>query len=135
MIQTSMDITGTTAKEAEHTISGSINSLQAAVKNLVVGFGDADADMQMLCENVVDAFQSVIENITPVMSEDIDDVMQGLAKDITNYTAEIIRSYVERIDVYKPEKVPGTRTKKQTICIHWNFIGAVDIPAEHEKTA
>ncbi len=26
VIQTSMDITGTTAKEAEHTISGSINS-------------------------------------------------------------------------------------------------------------
>lgn len=54
--------------------------------------------------------------------------------DITELTAEIIRSFVERIDVYKPEKVPGTRTKKQTICIHWNFIGAVDIPAEHEKT-
>ena len=55
--------------------------------------------------------------------------------DITELTAEIIRSFVERIDVYKPEKVPGTRTKKQTICIHWNFIGAVDIPAENEKTA
>ncbi|MDD6101561.1 MAG: DUF4368 domain-containing protein [Clostridiales bacterium] len=45
----------------------------------------------------------------------------------------IIRSFVERIDVYKLEKVPGTRTKKQTICIHWNFIGAVDIPADKEK--
>lgn len=55
--------------------------------------------------------------------------------DITELTAEIMRSFVERIDVYKPEKVPGTRTKKQTICIHWNFIGAIDIPAEHEKTA
>lgn len=55
--------------------------------------------------------------------------------DITELTAEIIRSFVERIDVYKPEKMPGTRTKKQTICIHWNFIGAVDIPAEKEKTA
>lgn len=43
--------------------------------------------------------------------------------------------FVERIDVYKPEMVPGTRTKKQTTCIHWNFIGAVDTPAEHEKTA
>ena len=32
VIQTSMDITGTTAKEAEHTISGSINALQAAGK-------------------------------------------------------------------------------------------------------
>ena len=55
--------------------------------------------------------------------------------DITELTAEIIRSFVERIDVYKPEKVPGTRTKKQTICIHWNFIGAVDIPADKEKMA
>lgn len=55
--------------------------------------------------------------------------------DITELTAEIIRSFVERIDVYKPEKVPGTRTKKKTICIHCNFIDAVDIPAEHEKTA
>lgn len=50
--------------------------------------------------------------------------------DITEITGEIIRSFVERIDVYKPEKVPGTRTKKQTICIHWNFIDAVDIPTE-----
>lgn len=50
--------------------------------------------------------------------------------DITELTAEIIRSFVERIDVYKPEKVQGTRTKKQTICIHWNFIGAVDIPTD-----
>ena len=55
--------------------------------------------------------------------------------DITEITSEIIRSFVERIDVYKPEMVPGTRTKKQTTCIHWNFIGGVDTPAEHEKTA
>lgn len=55
--------------------------------------------------------------------------------DIIELTAEIIRSFVERIDVYKPEKVPGIRTKKQTICIHLNFIGAVNIPADKEKTA
>lgn len=39
--------------------------------------------------------------------------------DITKLTAKIIKSFVERIDVYKPEKVPETRTKKYTICIHW----------------
>ena len=42
VIQTSMGITGTTAKEAEKTISGSINALQASVKNLIAGLGDAD---------------------------------------------------------------------------------------------
>jgi len=55
--------------------------------------------------------------------------------DITELSAEIIRSFVEKIEVLKPEKVPGTRTKKQTIVIYWNFIGAVEIPDEAEKTA
>lgn len=49
--------------------------------------------------------------------------------------AEIIRISVERIDVFKSEKVPGTRTKKQTILINWNFIGAVDLPQEHKKSS
>lgn len=55
--------------------------------------------------------------------------------DITELNAEIIRSFVERIEVLQPEKIPGTRTKKQTIIIYWNFIGAVEIPDEQEKTA
>lgn len=62
-------------------------------------------------------------------------VMVRRYTDITELTPKIIRSFVENIVVYKPEKVPGTRTKKQTICIYWNFIGAVDIPADKEKTA
>ena len=55
--------------------------------------------------------------------------------DITELTAEIIHTFVERIEVFQPEKVPGTRMKKQTIVIIWNFIGAVDIPEEARKTA
>ncbi len=54
---------------------------------------------------------------------------------ITELTPEIIRTFVERIEVFQPEKVPGTRTKKQTICIHWNYIGAVEIPEKYRKTA
>lgn len=66
----------------------------------------------------------------------VDSFLKAVRKytNITELTAEIIRSFVERIEVYKPEKVLGTRTKKQTFCIHWNFIGAVDIPANKEKT-
>ncbi len=55
--------------------------------------------------------------------------------DITELTPEIIRTFVERIEVFQSEKVPGTRTKKQTICIHWNYIGAVEIPEKYRKTA
>ena len=55
--------------------------------------------------------------------------------EVKELDAEIIRTLVERIDVFKPEKMPGTRTKKQTILIHWNFIGAVELPQEQTKSA
>ena len=67
VIQESMGIAGATAAEAEGTISGSINAMQAALQNMLVGFGDADADMELLCQNMVDALQNVIKNITPVI--------------------------------------------------------------------
>ncbi len=62
-------------------------------------------------------------------------VMVRKYTDITELSAEIIRSFVEKIEVLQPEKVPGTRTKKQTIVIYWNYIGAVEIPDAQEKTA
>ena len=55
--------------------------------------------------------------------------------EVKELDAEIIRTLVERIDVFTPEKIPGTRTKKQTILIHWNFIGAVNLPQKQEKSA
>ncbi len=67
VMQESMDIAGTTAKEAEATISGSVNALKSAVSNLIVGFGDADADMELLCSNMADAFKTVIANVAPVI--------------------------------------------------------------------
>ena len=66
-IQESMGVAGATAAEAEHTIEGSMNSMKAAVANLVVGFGDADADIEQLCDNVANAFQDVLTNITPII--------------------------------------------------------------------
>ena len=60
---------------------------------------------------------------------------RGWTHEVKELDAEIIRALVERIDVFKPEKVPGTRTKKQTILIHWNFIGAVELPQEQKKSA
>ena len=38
--------------------------------------------------------------------------------EVKELNAEIIRALVERIDVFTPEKVSGTRTKKKTILIH-----------------
>lgn len=48
--------------------------------------------------------------------------------DIKELDAEIIRVFVEKIYVEQSQKIEGTRTKKQTIWIVWNYIGQVDIP-------
>ncbi len=46
VIQESMGVAGATAAEAEHTIEGSLNSMKAAIDNLIVGFGNADAELK-----------------------------------------------------------------------------------------
>lgn len=67
VIQTEMGITGTTAKEATETISGSMAGMQSAISNLMAGLGNADADIEMLIGNVVEAFGHVVDNIVPVI--------------------------------------------------------------------
>jgi len=47
--------------------------------------------------------------------------------DIKELDPEIIRTFVDKIYVEQSEKVPGTRLKKQTIWIYWNFIGKINI--------
>lgn len=53
--------------------------------------------------------------------------------DIQELDAQIIREFVEKILVFKPEKVNGRRV--QRIRIIYNCIGAIDIPGKDEKTA
>ena len=52
---------------------------------------------------------------------------------ITKLSGEIIRDFIERIIVYKAEKVDSVRT--QRIQIIYNCIGAIDFPETDEKTA
>lgn len=79
VIQEEMDITGTTAKEAEGTISGSISAFKASVRNLLAGMGDADADVGQLTDNVIAAFQTMADNIIPIL-QNIWDHLPGGAK-------------------------------------------------------
>lgn len=80
-VQTEMDITGTTAKEASETISGSVDSTKAAFDNLLVGLGRGDADVAQLAENVLTNAENVVNNITPVI-ENIGDNMSTLGPKI-----------------------------------------------------
>ena len=79
VIQDEMGITGTTAKEAEGTISGSIAAFKSSVSNLLAGMGDANADVDQLTDNVVEAFKTMAGNIIPIL-QNIWDHLPGGAK-------------------------------------------------------
>ena len=67
VMQTEMGITGTTAKEATETISGSIAGMGSAWQNLLAGMGNADADIGNWSIILVEQFGYVVKNITPVL--------------------------------------------------------------------
>lgn len=58
--------------EATQTISGSIGLMKASIDSFVAGLGNADADMQNLTQNMVDAFGAVKDNVVPVIQNIVD---------------------------------------------------------------
>lgn len=65
VVQTEMGITGTTAKEASTTISGSVSSMKSAWQNLVTGIADENANLEQLVGNFVDSAITAAGNIVP----------------------------------------------------------------------
>lgn len=79
VIQTEMDITGTTAKEASTTIQGSVNAAKSAWTNWVTGLADDSQDFGQLTENLVNSVATAGENIIPRIEETLPNVVNGLS--------------------------------------------------------
>lgn len=79
-IQTEMDITGTTAKEASSTIEGSLNMTKSAWTNVLTGIADSNADFDTLINNLVDSVSAFGENIIPRIEIAIQGVGQLVEK-------------------------------------------------------
>lgn len=58
---------GNFEREARETVSGSIGLLTASVESLMAGLGNSEADIVNLTQNVIDAFNAVSDNVTPVL--------------------------------------------------------------------
>jgi phage-related protein len=95
VIQTEMGITGTTAKEASSTISGSLNMTKAAYKNLLVALADGEGideafndllgSATTLGENLLPVIEKVltsIANMIPTVVDKIVTILPGLMKKI-----------------------------------------------------
>lgn len=79
IVQNEMKITGTTALEAQTTISGSYGILKADWQNLVAAFGNPDADIEQIVDNVIDDVGRLAVNVAPVAGRIISGIAQGLA--------------------------------------------------------
>ena len=75
-VQKEMGITGTTADEADKTITGSVNKVKAAWKNLVAGIADENANMDKLINDFVKAADVALDNLIPVAERALEGLME-----------------------------------------------------------
>lgn len=94
IIQNEMGITGTTAKEASETISGSIGSMKSSWQNLLTGLADGNANIDGLINNLVDSVITACDNILPVVDQIAQSVMAVLPE-ILNKIIENLPKFLE----------------------------------------
>ena len=78
VMQENMGIAGTTAEEAQHTISGSINQLKASWQNFLTGIFDENADIGALGEQLFESIGAVLQNVVPRIGVLVQRLVMGL---------------------------------------------------------
>ena len=82
-IQENLGVTGTTAKEASDTLTGSGSAFEAALSNMVAGLANADADIAVLRQNLIDTGTTMVENyvsLLPVIVENALAAITGMTE-------------------------------------------------------
>ena len=111
VIQGELKITGTTAKEAATTISGSANSMKAAWSNLLTGIADDNANFDVLIQNLVDSVVAFGNNIIPRIQTTI----KGIAKMVSSLLKEVVPQLVKEIPPLIIETMPILLDAIQTV--------------------
>lgn len=111
IIQTEMGITGTTAEEANETISGSLNMTKAAFSNLITGIADENADFSELISDVVFSVTKFGENIIPR----IEIALNGIGTLIEEVAPIIIEKLPSLVDTLLPKAIEAIGTIIESI--------------------
>jgi phage-related protein len=99
-VQTDLDITGTTSKEAATTVSGSLGSVKAAWANLMAGMGDKNADLKNLIKEMVGTVKTFAKNILPVIKQALSGVttlISELAPDIAAELPQLVSDLLPQL--------------------------------------
>ena len=112
VIQTEMGITGTTAKEASSTISGSFASLTSSAKNLLTAFASDEIPIDEVIsrtldslvtygDNVIPRIEQIFHNVKWVIEDYVDDVgtlIGNLSLNIAQNAPKVIEAGFNLID-------------------------------------
>lgn len=105
VMQSSMGIAGTTAKEASTTIQGSVNAMKAAWQNVLVGIADDTQDFDTLIENLVESVGTAADNIMPR----IETALKGVGKLIQKLAPIISEKIPELVDEVLPNLISAAQ--------------------------
>ena len=111
VIQTELGITGTTAKEASTTISGSVNAMKASWQNLLVGIADDTADINTLVDQFVDSLVTAGDNLIPRIQK----ILDGAVKVIVAVAEKLIPVVIQVIADNLPMLVKSALSLIKTI--------------------
>lgn len=98
VIQTEIGITGTTALEAEETISGSANAMKAAWSNMLTGFSKDTVNFDDLINDLVDTVGTFAGNILPrikIALEGIGEVLPILVEEFATLGMDLLPGLLE----------------------------------------
>lgn len=104
VIQGELGITGTTAKEATETISGSLNMMKASWQNVLVAVADDTQDFDAVVGGLVDSVGAFAKNIMPTIKV----ALKGAVSLINKLAPTIIQAIPPLFEALVPAIVEAT---------------------------
>lgn len=104
VIQGELGITGTTAKEASETISGSLGMMRSAWSNLLVGIADDGANFDEMIDNFVSSVGKFGKNILPRIQV----ALRGAVKLVSQLAPQIISMIPPLFEALLPAVIEAT---------------------------
>lgn len=111
VVQDEMGITGTTAKEASDTISGSVSMAKSAWENLVTGIADDNADWARLVDDLVQSILTAARNILPRVGQ----IVHGIVELASSFVHDVLPPLISEVAPMIIELIPAALDAVQTV--------------------
>ena len=89
VVQSKLNIMGTTEKEAATTFQGSLSMMKSAWQNLLTGMADPNADIGKLVGDMIDSAKTFLNNAIPIITQSVKGISKALKDIVPVLTKEI----------------------------------------------